>query len=739
MPSADHTDSLHEELNGTWSATLPDDELRRAYPDVQHDDSGWEQLEVPGLWRSNPAFADAESVLYRRRFHRADAGPGRRTWLGFEGLCYQGDVWMDGSYLGDTEGYFAPHLFEITDQCRERDDHVVALELTCRNPGDRTQKRNLTGVLQHWDQFDQDQNPGGIWRKVWVEDTGPIRITSLRVTVVEADAERAIVAFDAVLDSVATHTVELRTYVDPAQDQPGEGRLATVVEEHVLSAGENRLEWRVAVDEPDLWWPVGLGEPTLHDIRVDAVLAGAVSHTRKRRLGFRGIELRNWIASINGERLHLKGVNVGPIRADLSAITDDDVEVTLERVVELGLNTIRVHGHVAPPQLYRAADRLGVLVWQDFPLQWGYARGVRAAAERQAVQMVDLLAHHPSIVVWCGHNEPVPLDVRPGHRPDAEPANRFLRRGALQQGLPSWNRTVLDRGVRRAIRGADASRPAIPHSGVLPHPPQLDGTDGHHYFGWYQGEARGLEDLAVRVPRMIRFVSEFGAQAMPDLGTLGLAHLRDAPIESVDWEDLRDRLGLQFDIATTHVPLEGHETLGSWAAATRAHQADVVRQNVETLRRLKYRPNGGFCHFHLSAPDPMVTFALFDAAGVAQPAAEALRHASQPVLPVADRLADVTLSGTPIRQRLHVVSDRRETIDDARLDVVLASSAGERHWRFDGPIPADSVVKVGEVRWHLPATAGRATVTLRLTAADVDVTNTYSTTVVGRRPIGRTG
>ena len=33
-------------------------------------------------------------------------------------LFYQGDVWLDGAYLGDTEGYFFPHAFEVTELSR---------------------------------------------------------------------------------------------------------------------------------------------------------------------------------------------------------------------------------------------------------------------------------------------------------------------------------------------------------------------------------------------------------------------------------------------------------------------------------------------------------------------------------------------------------------------------------------------------------------------------------------------
>ena len=98
---------------------------------------------------------------------------GRRAWLTFDGLFYQGDVWLDGSYLGDTEGYFVPHTFEVTDALRARGEHHLAIEVTCARPHDLTAKRNLTGVFQHWDCLDPDWNPGGIWRPVRVDGDRP--------------------------------------------------------------------------------------------------------------------------------------------------------------------------------------------------------------------------------------------------------------------------------------------------------------------------------------------------------------------------------------------------------------------------------------------------------------------------------------------------------------------------------------------------------------------------------------
>ncbi|MCB0990281.1 MAG: hypothetical protein KDB16_04845, partial [Acidimicrobiales bacterium] len=252
-------------LDGPWVAAVPDEDLRRSFADPHFDDSTWLPVAVPGLWRSTPALADEDEVLYRTRFDATWPGPGSRTWLSIDGLCYQGDIWLDGAYIGDTEGYFQPHVFEISEAVKARTSHVLAIEASCRTPGDLTAKRNITGVLQHWDNLDPSLNPGGVWRRVRIEDTGPIRINTLRVTVVEADSAVAILQFHAKLDSVATHTVVVRTLVDRSSDSEGTGQIATVEEEQVLATGSNEIEWRVAIEQPQLWWPHDLGDPNLHD------------------------------------------------------------------------------------------------------------------------------------------------------------------------------------------------------------------------------------------------------------------------------------------------------------------------------------------------------------------------------------------------------------------------------------------------------------------------------------------
>jgi beta-mannosidase len=702
------------QLSQGWRAAIANDDLRRVYYGAEFDDAAWEPITVPGHWRSTSAFADSDGpLLHRCRFERPAPGEDRRCWLTFGGLFYQGDVWLDGGYLGDTEGYFVPHTFEVTEQLSDPDEHVLAVEATCAPERAKTAKRNITGVFQHWDCLDPAWNPGGIWRPVWVTETGPVRIARLRVLCREATPERAVVSFRATLDSDARRAVCVRTELgalDHELTQP-------------LAAGANELEWTVTVERPELWWPRALGDPVLHDVTVAVEIpAGTRSDARRLRTGLRSVRLRNWICSVNGERLFLKGANQGPTRMALAEASPDELRADVGWALDAGLDLLRLHAHVSRPELYDAADERGLLLWQDMPLQWGYAAGVRRPAVRQAREAVDLLGHHPSIAVWCGHNEPMAIDT------DAAGAVRMLR----AQQLPSWNKTVLDASIKRALAKADGTRPVVAHSGVAPHPPQLDGTDSHLYFGWYWGDERDLPGFARVLPRMVRFVSEFGAQAVPaaDAGGDGAAFCEPERWPDLDWQRLGERHNLQKARFDRYVPPAAFASFDEWRAATQRYQAELIRRQIEALRRIKYRPTGGFAQFCLADGHPGVTWSVVDHERRPKLGYDALRDACRPVIVVADRLPATVTPGDALALDVHVVSDLRVELDNARVTARLEWPGGGHEWRWSGDVPADACVRVGTLQAVVPEADGplRLDLGLHLSRRDV-IVNHYQATI----------
>lgn len=657
------------------------------------DDSGWEILEVPGHWRGSAAFSTSDGpVVYRRRFEAEPPGADERVFLVFEGLFYQGDVWLDGEYLGDTEGYFFPHHFEVTEALRQPGEHVLAVEVSCSRPSDLTAKRNLTGVFQHWDCIDPGWNPGGIWAGVRLERTGPARIQSLKTLCREANAERAVLEMEATIDSPGPATARLRTVLRPEADPTGPAS-ADHDQEQVLSAGVTVVRWRVAIERPELWWPRALGPQPLYRMTVDLDIDGRAGRSDGRTVvtGLRQVKVRNFVATVNGERLFLKGANYGPTRRALADVGPGEAARDVELAEAAGLDLLRVHAHVGRPELYEAADRMGMLIWQDLPLQWGYGQ-VRRQAVSQARRAVEMLGHHPSIALWCGHNEPMAVDMAPG----TALASGTVARMVAGQVLPTWNKTALDRSIRRALERSDGTRTVVAHSGVVPHPAW--GTDSHLYFGWYHGAERDFPRVLARFPVLARFVSEFGAQAVPESADF----MEPQRWPHLDWRRLEAHHCLQRQVFDERVPPGDHRTFHEWRRATQEYQATVLRHHIETVRRLKYRPAGGFCFFMLADSQPAVSWSVLDHERVPKAAYRAVSEACAPVIVTADRPAEHYRPGDRVSLDVHVVSDLRVALRDCRITATVRGPAGTRTWRWAGAVDADSCVRVGRLGFNIP-------------------------------------
>jgi len=690
------------ELRGSWRVAPADDELRRVGIGIDYDDRGWAETAVPSHWRDHPALAGSDGpVLYRTRFEHEPPGDGERLFVTLEGVFYQADVWLDGAYLGDPEGYFTPHSFDVTSLARLGAEHVLAVEVTCPpQRGDRG-KRTLTGAFQRSDAVQPGWNPGGLWRPVRLERTGPVRLDRCRVLCRDANDARAHLRVSARLDSDAPRRAHVRTFVDD---------VVVADQEQSLARGSNEVAWNFDIADPRLWWPWTMGDQPLTEVRVEIVVDGVVSHRHVARTGLREVALDHWTFTVNGERLFAKGIELGPTRQSLALATPEELRHDVALAREVGLDLVRVRGHVTRREVYEAADELGVLVWQDLPLQGGYARSVRREAVAQARAAVDLLGHHPSIVVWCGHDAPEP--------------------GGVRQQVPTWNTSVLDRWVKRALERADETRPVVAHSGIPPHLPRLDGTDSHLRFGWEHGDERDLPGFAAVMPRMVRFVGRFGAPSAPE----DAAWVEPERWPDLDWARLRHDHGLDPEVALRHVPADEHPTYASWAHALQRHQADVLRFQIEALRRLKYRPTGGFCCSMLGDSTQMFGEGILDDRRRPKLAFQAVTDACRPVVVVADRLPALVVPGAALALDVHVVSDVHRLIEGMVCTASLRWAGGGHTWRWTGDVPPDECVRVGTVQLLVPDAPGELWLDLAVEHGEEVATNRYEATILAPRP-----
>ena len=256
-----------------------------------------------------------------------------------------------------------------------------------------------------------------------------------------------------------------------------------------------------------------------------------------------------------------------------------------------------------------------MLLLQDFPLQWGYARiGPRRRRCARPGEAVDLLGHHPSIVQWMRAQR----TGRGRRRHRRRHARQSRLRYIAGQQLPSWNKTVLDRWVKRAFERADPTRPSWPTAACCRTSRCSTAPTATSTSAGTTATSATSSGSPRRCRGVVRFVS---ASSAPSRCRTTADFIDPVDWPDLDWERLAEHHGLQkwaFDAARAARPTSPRSTSGG--TPRRRYQAELIRHHIEVLRRLKYRPAGGFCVFAFNDPAPVVSWSVLDHARVPKPA-----------------------------------------------------------------------------------------------------------------------
>ena len=665
----------------------------------------WSPVDVPGHWQLDGAFREYEGyVLYRAGFE----GPSRGEEcfsLRFGGIYYAARVWLNGVYLGDHEGYFSGFEFDCTGSVIEGENELL-VEVYSPEEREENTRETIGGVWARWDGMDPGINPGGIFRDVTLVRGGPVRLRSVGVDV--SHSGDGLVTLE--LYARRGSEVEISGTVEPVGfEAPG----ASFSQMEHVEGGENRVQVGFTLRAPRLWWTWDRGKQCLYELVLECA-----GNEERVRFGVKSVELRDWHVYLNGERIFMRGINYLPTDAYPARATEERLRADARLVRGANMNSVRVHAHVAGDAFYRACDELGVLVLQDFPLQWTHKRSVLGPAVAQAKEMARDLRNYPSVAVYLAHDEPFYVV------PPEKWNTLALGRTAAEVLSPRWflwQRRVLGPAVVGAIHEVDASRPVIEAAG---HP----FTTNHLYFGWYYGQFRDLE-RAVRIfPGLSRLPTEYGAQALPDDASLREIWPQGQP---PDWQTLTDNYRLQFGRMERYVPWVGDRL--SYIRDTQAYQAEVLKHATELFRRREYRPTGGTFAFMLNDPAPAISWSVVDWRRRPKAAYGVLADAMRPVLVCAKYNEAEYAAGATLSLPVFVVNDLARDLGslawtwEVQMDgQTVARGFGESE------IPADSVTWVGEARTRL-SKAGKGTLTLGISGDGVGEKNAYEFVVTSRR------
>src|SRR5215217_6159453 len=663
----------------------------------------WTPIRVHWHWQLEDAFATYEGILlYRCRFSQQRVPEGAMLSLRFEGVYYAARVWLNGVYLGDHEGYFSAFEFDVTDIGITDGENDLLVEVFSPEEAEENDRQTIGGVWARWDGMAPHINPGGIFKEVSLVVDGEVRIRSLAAA---ADhTGRGVAHVD--LYSRRNTRARLVGRVRPLGFEVSDVEFEREVQ---IEEGENRFDVGFRVPDVRVWSTWDRGEQSLYELVLRC--AGA---EERARFGARTVELRDWKVYLNGERIFLRGINYLPSDAYPARATEGCLRADASLVREAGMNAVRVHAHVADGGFYEVCDELGLLILQDFPLQWTHRRNVLGPAVAQAAEMARILRGYPSVGIYLAHDEP--FFVAP---PEKWSVIGLLRTAAevLSPRWMLWQRRVLDPAVMRAISEEDDARPVIDAAG---HPL----TTNHLYFGWYYGRFRDLERVVSVFPGLSRLPTEYGAQALPDPESLQEIWPSGMP---PDWSDLTLNYRLQVRRMARYVPWNGDRS--AYVRESQEYQAEVLKHATELFRRRKYRPTGGTFAFMLNDPAPAVTWSVVDWRRRPKKAYQALLDAMRPVLICAQYPKERYSVGERISLPLFIINDLSRELGQVswNWELLLGGSrvaSGEGETR----VPKDSVKRVGEVEATLPA-PGLAVLRLRLSGEEGPVQNEYELSV----------
>ena len=695
-------------LDGRWEL-LPVGEFQEQYPE-----DGWLEMEVPSHWQQHPELESyAGRVVYRKtfEFRRAE---GKRYWLRLNGVFYRYAVRLNGVLLGRNEGYFFPQQYEITGVLRSK--NTLLVEVECPDEVDKARKTLITGVFSHWDALDPKTNPGGIWLPVEIVRSGEVFIERCQLRLDELTAGAARLQAEVTLDALALTAAEVRIAFAPHNFG---GKTQVFREEVQLHAGSNQVSIPVQLEEPRLWWCHDQGVPNLYLVTAEVRAAGGktTSDELELRYGLRTFEMRDWIAYLNGRRVFLKGNNYGPGDTRLAAMTPERFRRDLELAKDAHMNMLRLHAHIEHPAFYELADELGMLIWQDFPLQWNYSKEILPEALRQVELMVRHLYNHPSIVVWCTHNEPGIQPEPVGHR------WWWVAKILFSLQFYNWNRERMDSQLKRRVEELDDTRFAVRSAGEWRLPLVRSGTDSHLYYGWYRNQdpAVKLESVAKR----LKFVTEFGAQSFPNYESS--VRFMSSEISELDWSRLEERHSLQREIMDRWVRLGSYNRLADLIEASQAYQISVNRAYVDHLRRAKYRPTGGVLAFSFHDSNPAVQWSVVDYWRVPKRSYQHLQRAFHPqyVFTLLER-SEYSV-GEEVAVPVYVVNDSPAGYDEVLVSAEIRDGNGQRTTSasFSATLPADCEATLVELLHFRFAEAGKRQLLLRLEYDDEVFENDY--------------
>ncbi|MFG3233304.1 LamG-like jellyroll fold domain-containing protein [Streptomyces antibioticus] len=377
------------------------------------------ESQLSGLERHEDHMFYRRTVEVPKGWKVGKSGRDNRLKLNFGAVDYQARVYVNGTKVAEHTGGYNAFSADITDALRGGGPQEIVVAVTDTGGADQPmgkQSTNPGGIFY--------TQTSGIWQTVWMEPVAPASIDDI-VTTPDIDTGTLAVTVNS---ANASPTARIEAV---ARDTRGK-----VVGRVTGAAGR---ELRLPVAKQHLWSP---DDPYLYDLDV-TLTDGRSTDEVGSYFGMREVAVEK-VGGFN--KLVLNGKPVFSL-ATLdqgfwpdglyTAPSDEALAFDLEAHKKLGFNAVRKHIKVEPARWFYHADRLGLLVWQDFVSGNITNETGQKAFVDQGKEVMRQHHNAPSVIGWIVFNE----------------------------GWGEWNREETGR-ITESVEAADPSRIVNAHSGV---------------------------------------------------------------------------------------------------------------------------------------------------------------------------------------------------------------------------------------------------------------------------------
>jgi beta-mannosidase len=401
-------------LDGTWSyRTDPGNEgIRSEFFSPAYDASLWKPMPVPSQWYVQGV--DYHGVVwFRREIRLPESFTSTIAELNFGAVDYEARVWVNGVYVGRHIGPYASFKVDVTRALRRGATNVIVVRVDCPlDPGYEKYKTLIEGNATDdiITPAGREGSMGGICGSVVLRGRGELGIEDLWATTdLSSDLKHADVAVKFVIENASrSGRAEVRVTLTEPERSGFTARVFEATTLAKLDSGQIPVEVSLSIENPLLWYPWEQGMPYLHILKVEVFSDGEVSDTRFIRVGLRQVEFneQGHYVLVNHHRIFLKGILNDDVHWR-SLMDRRGYSQRIKMQKDANINIIRLIAHQSQEDMYDLCDEMGVMIWQEMPLQWQYSHSQPIHNEILQIARETLVQtrSHASIVGWSAWNE----------------------------------------------------------------------------------------------------------------------------------------------------------------------------------------------------------------------------------------------------------------------------------------------------------------------------------------------